>query len=241
VKFHCLGRGAGLHTALRRLGGWESIRESRGRDAHANCMARRIGLKGMTRILSWDEAVSELRSRIPVAKRWIHVWGVVETSLMLAERHGQPLEQAAWAALWHDSAKCLGEEDLRAILESNSLAAEPEDWEHPAVWHALAGAHLARERGGIEDAEILDAIRFHPTGRAGMRGLELLIYVADYVEPSRVYPACRALRAMAFDAPLDETALAVCRNKLDHLRATNRAVHVRSLQALADLENRAGH
>lgn len=187
---------------------------------------------------SWDSAVSDLASHIPNCKRLTHILGVVETSLVLADAHGLDATRVSWAALLHDCAKCVEQSELQRIMEDYSLAEEDDDWRYPAVWHALVGAYIARERYGIQDSEVLRAIRIHPTGNVAMTPIELAVYVADYVEPTREYPGSRELRAMAMREPLLSTALRVCRNKMDHLRVRGRTIHERSLRALDDLERR---
>ena len=188
--------------------------------------------------LSWDEAVRALTTQIPVSKRWIHIWGVVETSMLLAEHHGISLEKAAWAALLHDCAKCFEPAELKRWMESDSLEIEKEDWEHPAIWHALVGARVAQERYGVEDPEILRAIQDHPTGNESMSDLDLLLYVADYVEPGRSFEAARVLRQRAWEQSLVQTAFEICQKKLAHLERQGRKAHTRSRLALQSLKQR---
>lgn len=187
---------------------------------------------------SWDSVVIDLATHIPNCKRLTHILGVVETALVLADVHRQDPIRVSWAALLHDCAKCVEQSELQRCMEEYSLAEEDDDWRYPAVWHALVGAHVARERYGIEDPVVLRAIRGHPTGNVGMSPIELVVYIADYVEPTREYPGSRELRGVALRDPLLSTALRVCRNKIDHLRKRGRAVHQRSLRALDDLEKR---
>ncbi len=187
---------------------------------------------------AWDEAVQQVMDAVPVPKRRTHIWGVVETSLGLAATHGVDMTRAGWAALLHDSAKCLGHEKQTEMLKKHNLAEEPADWETPSVWHALIGAFLARQAYGIQDHGILQAIRTHPTGAPAMEDLGLILFIADYTEPSRDYEGAAEWRARALESPLVETALAICRKKIDHVRQKGRTLHPRSLRALEDLENR---
>lgn len=186
----------------------------------------------------WDRAVQDLADDITNSERRTHIWGTVETAMILADRHGIEISRVVWAALLHDCAKNIDKEEMHRLIEIHGLAQEPDDWNHPAVWHALVGSHRARERYGIRDEQILGAIRYHPTGTAGMGEVELAVYIADYVEPSREYPASRELRKMALNEPLLVAACNVCRSKIAHLHEKGRPFHPRSLRALADLEER---
>lgn len=187
---------------------------------------------------SWDHAIAELAVSTLNPTRWVHIWGVLETALAIADRHGIDRERTAWAALLHDCAKCMERAELERLLREQGLVEEEDDWRHPQVWHALVGAYLARERFGIRDEGILRAIRLHPTGDADMDGPGMALFVADYTEPSRRYPGSREFRKRALERPLLETALAVCRNKIDHVREKGNAVHRRSLRAVDALERR---
>lgn len=57
--------------------------------------------------------------------------------------------------------------------------------DHPFLIHAKLGAYLAGKKYGVEDPEILDAITWHTTGKPEMSKLEMIIYIADYIEPQR--------------------------------------------------------
>lgn len=188
----------------------------------------------------WQDAAARVAEMITKPSRLLHTWGVVETALQLAAAHGVDTRNAGWAALLHDCAKSFDRLRALELMQTHNLATEPEDWDHPAIWHALIGAHLARERFGIEDEAVLAAIRAHPTGEAGMDDLALLLFVSDYVEPGREYAASAALRRGIFERPLAESALLICRSKVDYLTTLGRAIHPRSLRALADLERRGG-
>ena len=68
---------------------------------------------------------------------------------------------------------------------------------HKELWHAPVGAIIARNEFGIADEDILNAIRYHTTGRTNMSLLEKLLYVSDMIEPGRDFPGVDALRELA--------------------------------------------
>jgi len=144
-------------------------------------------------------------------KRWAHVQGVVETAAMLAEKHGVDVTHAKLAALVHDVAK---EQDLEVAKQL--LTERNEDVylvNSSKVWHAPIGAFVAREVFGIEEEDILTAVRHHPTGRAGMSDLEKVLFVADYTEPNRKYEGCIAVRELWDN--LDVAVAEILKQKLD--------------------------
>ena len=67
----------------------------------------------------------------------------------------------------------------------------------PLVWHAPAGAIVAKKDYQIEDLEILNAIKYHTTGKAAMTTLEKIVFLADYIEPGRSQPGVERIRQLA--------------------------------------------
>jgi predicted HD superfamily hydrolase involved in NAD metabolism len=143
-----------------------------------------------------------LLQRLPV-ERYEHVLRVADTAKVLAERFEISVKKAEQAALFHDIAKFMDKSELRQILER-----EKEDSRlfafHHELWHAPVGAIIARDEFAISDADILNAIRYHTTGRSSMSALEKLIYIADMIEPGRSFPGVEALRERAQES-LDAT------------------------------------
>ena len=83
--------------------------------------------------------------------------------------------------------------------------------------HAKLGAFLARKKYDIEDEEILNAIRWHTTGRPEMTLLDKIVYIADYIEPKRdKAPHLPMIRQKAF-VDLDEALVMILRDTLGYL------------------------
>ncbi|BAQ11512.1 hypothetical protein OXB_3042 [Bacillus sp. OxB-1] len=139
--------------------------------------------------------------------RHAHVLRVVEMAKALNSLHGLPQDDVEVAAYMHDIAKCMEKKEMQAILEAEQ--ADPRLLSfHPELWHAPVGMAIARNEFGIRDEAVLQAIRYHTTGRAGMSPLEKLIYVADMIEAGRDFPGVEELRKAA-EGPLD-TAMSAC-------------------------------
>lgn len=117
----------------------------------------------------------------------------------LALHHGLPMQKAAAAALLHDCAKGMSLSDLRAIARKHRLTQDTLTLSSNALLHGLVGAVLAREKYGVKDRQVLDAIRYHTTGRARMTGLELCLFVADKAEAGRPdYTGLTDIRALMY-------------------------------------------
>jgi predicted HD superfamily hydrolase involved in NAD metabolism len=129
--------------------------------------------------------------------RYQHTLGVVETSILLARRYGADPLKAEIAAIFHDYAKFRDLDEMIQIIQS--VESIPNDLLNydKELYHAPVGAFLVQSEVGIEDKEVLDAIRFHTTGRPNMSLLEKVVCLADYIEPGRHFPGVEEVRELA--------------------------------------------
>lgn len=147
-----------------------------------------------------DILIESVRCQMP-SKRWEHTLGVMQTSVMLAERFGADPVRAELAAIVHDVAKYWPVEKLERIVREAPM---PEPFRPDAVLrydrqllHAPVGAYVAETEYGITDEEVLDAIRYHTTGRERMTLLDKIVCLADYMEPGRDFPGVNEIRELA--------------------------------------------
>ncbi|MEE3494959.1 MAG: bis(5'-nucleosyl)-tetraphosphatase (symmetrical) YqeK [Butyrivibrio sp.] len=117
--------------------------------------------------------------------RFDHTLGVAYTSASLAMVHGANVEKALIAGFLHDCAKCLSHEEQLKICEKNNIELSDVERRNHSLLHAKAGIYIASTKYEIRDREILDAIRYHTTGRENMSLLEKIVYIADFIEPNR--------------------------------------------------------
>ena len=94
---------------------------------------------------------------------------------------------------------------------------------------AKTGAAIARDVFGVDD-EIYNAIWWHTTGHAGMTLLEKIIYLADYIEPSRVFPGVDDLRKMCYE-DLDKGLLMGLEMSVEEMLGMGNPVHHATLEA----------
>lgn len=156
------------------------------------------------------------------AKRYAHTLGVAYTAAALSMAHGENMTSAMTAGLLHDCAKSMHGSELVAICEKARLNVTAVERGNPtALLHAKAGAYLAQHKYGVTDDNVLNAIRYHTTGRPDMSRLEKIIYIADYIEPNRKQLAeLDMIRRIAFQ-DLDWTMEKILANTLAYLRTTD--------------------
>ncbi|WP_274365531.1 bis(5'-nucleosyl)-tetraphosphatase (symmetrical) YqeK [Paenibacillus thermotolerans] len=152
-----------------------------------------------------DRLMSEVSKQMP-ERRWKHTLGVVSSAMKLAERYGDDPEKAELAAVLHDVAKFWPVDKQRDTIMEEGLHLDVLDYDKE-LWHAHAGAYVARRDYGVADAEVLNAIRYHTSGRVGMSRLEKIICLADYIEPGREFPGVDNLRRLSEES-LEEALLA---------------------------------
>ena len=134
--------------------------------------------------------IEELKEKLKnclTEERYLHSLGTMEQAVNLALKFGCNEEKARVAGLMHDCAKCLSDEEF--LTYENLL----EDFEKPSkkTWHAPVGAYIAKTVYGIDDEEILSAIRWHTVGKKDMTCLEKIIFLADKTECKTREPEIR--------------------------------------------------
>lgn len=126
--------------------------------------------------------------------RFKHSLGVRDTAEILAAKYGADVYKARIAGLIHDCAKQMDKDKILDICIDDGYKLDYIAYENPAIMHGAAAAIIARKTMGIKDEDILKSIEYHTTGREGMSLLEKIIYLADYIEPSRNFPGIDQLR-----------------------------------------------
>lgn len=169
--------------------------------------------------------INELRKTIEQelsSKRYQHTLGVSYTAACLAMAHDADMDHAMIAGLLHDCAKPLKGEEQITFCEKYHLEISEVERQNPsALLHAKVGAHLAQTRYGVTNPDILNAIKYHTTGRPKMCKLEKILYIADYIEPGRKQVADLAkIRQMAYQ-DLNATMAKILENTLAYLKTTD--------------------
>ena len=150
--------------------------------------------------------------------RFDHTLGVAYTAANMAAIFDADNQKALIAGYLHDCAKNLDHEDQIRICKKNGVEITEVERRNPSLIHAKAGMCLARTKYGIEDEEILNAIRWHTTGHPGMTTLEKIVFIADFIEPNRKpLEHMDIIRKEAF-RDLDACMLLILRDTLNYLK-----------------------
>ncbi len=187
--------------------------------------------------MEYSEAERMVRAALS-KKRYAHTCNVKEAAVKLAQRYGADPEKAALAALLHDAVKERPKAELLQILRGNAIIAGNTAESPAPVWHGPCAAILAKTQWGVDDPEVLDAIRYHTTGRAGMTKMDKILYLADMISAERDYPEVGELRALAGEN-LDAAVLQAVRYNIRWMEECGKTIDPLSREALEDLERSA--
>lgn len=170
--------------------------------------------------------------------RFEHTLRVTEVAIDLAKSYKKPVDKVELAALMHDYAKCQKADDLKKIMITNNISTDLLEY-NKELWHGPVAAYIAETSFGIKDKDVLHAIRYHTTGRAHMSDIEMILFVADYIEPNRNFKEVKEIRAVA-KKNLPYTAWLVVRNTIQYLLKKRAIIHPNTLEAYNDLTKQIG-
>lgn len=164
-------------------------------------------------------------------KRIPHVAGCEQEASKLALRWGEDPGDAAEAGILHDITKKLSMDEQLILAEKYGIVFDKFERENIKLTHAITGAALSKELFGVPE-RIYSAIRWHTTGRADMTLLEKIIYIADYIEPTRDFEGVERLRQLAYE-DIDSAMALGLRMSLEELRQSGIEPHGATVSALA--------
>ena len=173
----------------------------------------------------WDRAaiVEWLEAHLG-KKRMEHVLGTEAECRRLARIHGADEEQAALAGLVHDCAKNLKDAELIAAAQGYGIPMDEHFWHDPGLLHAPVGAEVARRQFGINDDAILRAVELHTLGAQDMTSLDIILYVADMIEPTRDFNGVQAIRKIS-SKDLNGTLINALGQMFQYLSKGRRWIH----------------
>ena len=173
---------------------------------------------------NFNELKEIVKSKMSL-KRFTHTLGVVEMSEKLAKIHNADIEKCKVAALLHDICKEMDMEYIKNICKNNFMnELSEEDLENNEILHGFAGAYYVKNELGVNDKEILSAIKYHTVGGKNMTLVEKIVYIADAIEYGRNYPSVAEIREETFKN-LDKGILMEIEHKERYLKSVGKKSH----------------
>lgn len=161
-------------------------------------------------------------------KRYKHSLGVEKMAIRLATIYGVDAEKAAFAGRYHDIAKCFDQTESDRLVAKYGLSEEYLG--NSALAHSKIAAAILQNEYGVDDEDILNAVKSHTTGRVGMSLLEEIVYVSDAIEENRSYPELKSLQERAC-TDLDTTCLYIMDFAVEMILVKGRKLDTETLEA----------
>lgn len=183
--------------------------------------------------IPWEEYDSLVKKKLKPS-RYQHSINVMNRAVELAERFGADPVKARLAGLLHDVMKNVPSKEMLQFIEDSDIILLYADLCAPQLWHAIAGAAYMKRELKIDDEDVLNSVRYHTTGRAGMSLLEKIIYLADLTSAERDYPDVKKTRKIV-DESLDKGMLYSMKFLITDLVEQGKVLHPDTLACYDEL------
>ena len=166
--------------------------------------------------------------------RYIHSVNVSKKAVELAKIYGGDTEKAMIAGMLHDITKETPVEEQLKIITEGGIILDDVEKSSSKLWHPISGSVYIRDTVGITDSDIINAVRFHTTGRAGMSLLEKIIFVADFTGDERNYNGVEIMREKSLRS-LEEAMLYGLQFTINDLSKRMMTIHPNALACYNEL------
>lgn len=188
-----------------------------------------------------DLSTAELTERVRIvlkalvsSERYEHSVRVAETADLLCVAYGENRELGYFAGLSHDMCKNLSDDEILVLAKLDGLCISKEEQSKGRFLHGRAAAVFLNKRFGVQDAAVLEAVRWHQSGFPGMGSLAKIIFIADKTEPGRAHSTAE-YRKKIFSQPLDVAALTVLSENIEYSRKKGLKPFANSLALQSEL------
>lgn len=171
-----------------------------------------------------------LKGMLP-ERRLKHSLNVSKCAVKLSEIYKCDKEKAEIAGLVHDCAKYFTGEQIEDSIKRFNVELDPLEVNNIALSHSVIGSYVAVDIFNIKDEEIINAIKYHTTGKENMSLLEKIIYMADLIEEDRNFPRVEELRELTYSGKLEEALLLSFNNTIKFVIDNNQLIHPRTIKA----------
>lgn len=163
-------------------------------------------------------------------KRLQHTLNVAEQAVLLGQHYGLDLQKCETAALLHDIAKEDSERELLQNIDNSVILFCDIFKQSKKIWHAFAGAGYIEKHGITQDKDIINAVRYHTTGRENMSDLEKVIFLSDFTSQERSFEGVDQLRERVF-VSLEQAMFYALNSALSFLLQKNEAIYPQTVLA----------
>lgn len=163
--------------------------------------------------------------------RLAHSINVANCAVKLSEIYGCDTRKAYLAGLVHDCAKYFTKDQIDSYVKKYNIKLDPLEVNNISLSHSVIGSFVIQDVFNIQDMDIINAVRYHTTGRENMSTLEKIIFMADMIEEGRNFPGVDELRKLSFNGQLDKALITSFNNTIKFVIENNQLIHPRSVSA----------
>lgn len=167
-------------------------------------------------------------------KRFLHSLAVADEAERLARLYGEDPSKARLTGLLHDICKDNNYSNQLQMIEKFGIILDIVEKSIPKLWHSLTGAAFLQHELGISDQDIINAVKYHSTARAGMSTLEKITYLADLTSADRKYPSTEIIRD-ALKVSLNKAMEVALGLSITELIKRKKLIHVNSVLAYNEI------
>jgi predicted HD superfamily hydrolase involved in NAD metabolism len=162
--------------------------------------------------------------------RYIHSVNTMKVAISLAEHYGENKDIAAISGLLHDCAKNLKDDETKKYCAAYGIELNEIEQKQVFLMHGAVGAIFAKEKYGVKDEIILNAIKYHTTGYSKMNMMDKIIFLADYIEPGRTHCEVDSARKLAYD-DINKALICAFDNVIKYVIMRNGLIHPFTIEA----------
>lgn len=180
--------------------------------------------------LDYKNIEEKLKEMLP-ERRLKHSINVSQCAIKLSEIYDCDVEKAKLSGLIHDCAKYFSDEQIEDSIRKYNIALDSLEENNIALSHSVIGSYIIQDVFNIQDEDIINAVKYHTTGREDMTILEKIIYMADLIEDDRKFPLVDELRELTYSGRLNEALLLSFNNTIKYVIERNQLIHPRTVSA----------
>lgn len=178
------------------------------------------------------EKIIEQLKKMLKPNRLKHSINVADCAVKLSQIYGYTDKDKAYlAGLVHDCAKYFTKDQIDMYIKKYNIVLDPMEIDNIALSHSVIGSYAIQDVFNIQDMDIINAVRYHTTGRDNMTILEKIIFIADMIEEGRDFPGVDYLRELCFSGQLNEAIITSYNNTIKFVIENNQLIHPRSVIA----------
>ncbi|PZC49771.1 MAG: HD superfamily phosphohydrolase YqeK (fused to NMNAT in mycoplasms) [Chloroflexi bacterium] len=189
----------------------------------------------MTILSSGTPALDVILARLPAGLRE-HLARARDKAVELAAMHGADPFKAGLAALSHDIARNMKGPDLLKMAKSYGLTPHPVEERVMVLLHGRVGAEILQRECGIDDRDVLEAVRWHSTFNRGLGSVAKIAFLADKLDHKKVsrYPFLERIERLAKD-DLDVAVLSFLQEEMTAMMRDGKLIHPASIDGRNEL------